>query len=193
MNQLIDLAINNIVDKIFDNDIVPNNLDANFEYDNSKFITEGLPIELRVRFKDEKNAEVDFIRNTVDNTLCASIDREHVRLNFDSKIEKGSIIRVDSIKQSKPFYINISGYDGDIYTYRESILIEPGNSYFFTVDLDNPSLLFVALEGGCSYEDKELIYEDKYIYEKSNGVKKLLSDQELGKILADFRVRISLI
>jgi len=193
MNQLIDLAINNIVDKIFDNDILPNNLDANFDYDNSKFITEGLPIELRVRFIDDKNAEVDFIRFTVENTLCSSIDREHVRLNFDSKIEKGSVIKVDSLKQSKPFYINISGYDGDIYTYREAILIEPDNSYYFTVDLDNPSLLFASLEGGCAYDDKELIYEDKNIYENSNGKKILLSDQELGKILADFRVKVSLI
>lgn len=193
MNQLIDLGINSIVDNILNKDIGANKISPNFDYDSSKFITESLPVEMRIRYNDDRNAFVDFIRFTADNTLCASIDREHVRLNFDSAIEKGSEIRVDSIKQSKPFYLIFSGYNGDIYTYRDAILIEPGNSYYFTVDLDNPSLLFAALEGGCSYDDNKLLFENNLVYKKDNESKKLLSNKELAKLLADFKVRVSML
>jgi hypothetical protein len=193
MNQLIDLGINSIVDNIFNKDIGANKINPNFDYDSSKFITESLPVEMRIRYSDDKNAVVDFIRFTADNTLCASIDREHVRLNFDSAIEKGSVIRVDSIKQSKPFYLIFSGYKGDVYTYRDAVLVEPGKSNYFTVDLDNPSLLFAALEGGCAYDDYQLSFENNLVYKKDNESKKLLSNKELAKLLADFKVRVSML
>jgi|LakMenEpi03Aug12_release.lakeMendotaPanAssembly.Ray.scaffolds.fasta_scaffold164296_1 hypothetical protein len=192
MKQLINLGFNSIISKLNISNIYTNSYEAKYDYNTSNFITEALPVEFRINFSSPTNANVEFIRSTVDTILCATINREHIRLNFDSSSKKDTKIKVESLVQSKPLYLINSGYKEDKIVYKDYKLMKPGESHYFTLDLDNPSLIFASLEQGCLSQDKKYIVKNNYIYEKNiNNTLRLLSNEELNKRLADFRVNIT--
>lgn len=192
MKQLLDLGFNSIKSKLNTSNINANGYVAKYDYDTSKFITEALPVEFRINYLSPSNVNVEFIRSTVDTILCATINREHLRLNFDSSLKKDTKIKIESLVQSKPLYIINSGYKEDKIVYKDYKIIKPGEIYYLTLDLDNPSLIFASLEQGCLSQDKNYVHKNNNIYEKNkNNTLRLLSDEEKDKRLADFRVNIT--
>lgn len=193
MNQLLDSGITYIDRKIKDVKINKNNKKAHFDYDNSSFITESLPTELRYNIISTNSANIEFIRLTTDTILCATINREHARINLDSSIIKGKKISFKSYKQSTPFYITISGYKKDKLRYSKPELILPGKVYNFTIEYDNPSIIFASTEGGCNKQNKKYKYINKKLYEINSGKLRVLSEQEIANRLADFKANITLL
>ena len=192
MKQLINKSLKSIISKLNYYKIYTNRYEAKYDYDTSNFITESLPVEFKINYLSRTNANVEFVRSTVNNILCATINREHVRLNFDSSLKKDTKIKIESLAQSKPLYVINSGYKEDKIVYKDYKIIRPGQSHYIKLDLDNPSIIFASLEEGCLSQDKKYIIKKNYIYEKNiNGKLRLLMNNEIDKRLADFKINIT--
>jgi hypothetical protein len=166
-------------------------------------ITELLPITLYKEDISENEKIISFIRseniyNAISNnnydSLCSTIDREHVRANLNPNV-KGKIIKIRSIYQDKPILVTISGYDqNNELIYLPSNVLKPNDEIEYKININNPSVVFASLIKGCTYKDKKTI---KQVPTDSNGtvsgestntfyIKKFKGD------LAEFKVNIKI-
>lgn len=139
-------------------------------------ITELLPITLYKEDITENEKIISFIRseniyNAISNnnydSLCSTIDREHVRANLNPNA-KGEIIKIKSIYQDKPILVTISGYDkNNELIYLPSSILRPNDEINYKINIDNPSVIFASLKKGCSYKNKKSITQ---VPTDSNGM-----------------------
>lgn len=126
-------------------------------------ISEVLPSSLFLKNISSNESDVIFINdesinkiNSIENeSLCTTINREHVRVNFNNRAIDNKFINISSLNQSGPMYIIYAGYNKNKeIEYKSLGLLKFGDNLSIKSYLSNPSILFASLKEGCEMVNK---------------------------------------